>query len=366
MLNQKENFKTIYNYLKEDIINGVYAFGALLPTQEEVAQRFSVSRPTISKVYLALQENGYIRKKRGYGNQIIFEQPSSKAKYIIGLLLPGAGESEIFSVINDQLLHLSEEGDYNFLWEGTAANNAQTRRSMIEFWCKDYIKKEVDGILFSPVERIKDSNQINIQICNEISKANIPLVLIDRDIVTPPERSKYDLVGIDNFNAGCIMAKHLLDAGCEVVHFFYRPYSASSVDLRLSGVKDTVLKNNFLFNNQNIYCGDPADIEFVKSIKIDPGKTGIVCANDSTAAVLISSLDSIGYKISSDVLICGYDNMRYSDHLKFSLTSYEQPCKEIAIISVELILRRIKNKKLMPVKVNLEGEIKIRESSIFQ
>ncbi|MPN45655.1 hypothetical protein SDC9_193224 [bioreactor metagenome] len=58
--------------------------------------------------------------------------------------------------------------------------------------------------------------------------------------------------------------------------------------------------------------------------------------------------------------------MRYSDHLKFSLTSYKQPCEEIANLSIELIIRRIKNKNLLPVKVNLNGEIIVRESSKFE
>lgn len=359
----KINYKTIYNALKEDIINEVFLAGTLLPTEQNLAEKYSVSRPTIAKVYNQLQEEEYINKKKGLGSMVIYKRTNSI--YTFGLLLPGAGESEIFSIINDQLLKQSEKGKFNCLWDGATASSAEMRKILIDTCCENYIKKKVDGILFSPLERVTDAYQINLQICEKIFNANIPIVLIDRDILKSPERSKFDVVCIDNFSAGGIMGKHLIDAGCETIHFFSRPDSAFSVNLRLSGVKNVVWENKLHFNDENIYFGDPADIEFVKQIKVISGKTGIICANDSTAAVLMSSLDTIGIKISSDILICGYDDMKYSEHLKHSLTSFRQPCEEIADVSIELLLRRLKNKDLLPVTVNLTGEIVTRESSKF-
>jgi DNA-binding LacI/PurR family transcriptional regulator len=183
--------------------------------------------------------------------------------------------------------------------------------------------------------------------------------------VTFPERSDFDLVCLDNINAGSVMAQHLIHQGCEVLHFFYRPNSASSVDLRLTAVRDTVLKHDYAFDKHNIFCGNPEDIAFVSKMKIVSGKTGIICANDSTAAVLMSTIDALGIKISSDILICAYDNMKYSKHLKHSLTSFKQPCEEIANVSIELLKRRIKDNNRVAITVNLNGEIVIRESSKF-
>lgn len=357
------NYKTIYNALKEEIINGVYPVGALLPTEQNLGQEYSVSRPTIAKVYNQLQDEGYIIKKKGMGTIVL--QKHTKTTNTYGLLLPGAGESEIFSIINDQLLRQSESGKFNCLWEGATASNADIRRTLIETCCDNYIKKKVDGIFFSPLERVPDAYQINLRICDDIKKAGIPLILIDRDILNFPERSEFDIVSLDNFNAGCVMAQHLIDGGCELIHYFYRPDSASSVELRLSGIKDVVQKKKLDFNEQNVHCGNPEDVEFVKQIRINPGKTGIICANDSTAAVLMSTLDDIGVKISSDLLVCGYDNMKYSQHLKHSLTSFKQPCEEIANVSIELMIRRVNNRNLVPVAVNLAGEIVLRESSRF-
>lgn len=362
-MESKISHKSIYSKLKEQILKEAFPAGSLLPTEQTLAQKYAVSRPTIAKVYNQLQEEGFVKKTKGLGTVVIYQ--SSNTIYTFGLLLPGAGESEIFSIINDQLLKQSEIGRFNCLWEGATANSAEIRRTLIETCCESYIHKKVDGIFFSPLERVPDAYDLNIKICKAIQDANIPLILIDRDILTFPERSEFDIVWLDNFSAGCIMAQHLIDQGCEVIHFFHRPNSASSVDLRRSGVRDTVLKYGYAFDERNIFCGSPEDMDFVKQMKIIPGKTGVVCANDSTAAVLMSSIDALGIKISTDVLMCGYDDMKYSKHLKHSLTSYRQPCEEIANISIELLMRRLKDNKRIPITVNLLGEIVVRESSQF-
>ncbi|GHT68029.1 LacI family transcriptional regulator [Bacteroidia bacterium] len=363
MVQLKTNYKTIYNSLKEEIINNVYSTGSLLPTELQLAARYGVSRPTISKVYNQLQDEEFIKKKKGLGSVITYKGDNRKLTF--GLLLPGSGESEIFSIINDQLLKQSESGRFNCLWDGATASSADIRHSLINTCCNSYIEKKVDGVFFAPLERVPDSRKINLHICNEIQKAGIPTILIDRDIVNFPERSEFDLVCLDNFHAGAVMAKLLIDAGCEMIHFFYRPDSAYSVNLRLAGVRDMALNCHIRFDEQNVYCADPTDPDSVKKIRIVPGKTGIVCANDSTAAVLMSSLDAIGLKISSDLLMCGFDNMKYSDHLKHSLTSFRQPCEEIVNMSIDLMFQRVRNKTASPVTVNLYGEIIRRESSRF-
>ena len=90
-----------------------------------------------------------------------------------------------------------------------------------------------------------------------------------------------------------------------------------------------------------------------------------MCANDSTAALLMSSFDEIGKVIGRDLLICGYDDMKYAQHLKYPLTSYRQPCEEIANVGVELMLRRIDNPNVIPITATLNGEILARESTQF-
>lgn len=353
----------IFEALKEDILNGVYKKGTLLPAENELAKKYAVSRPTIAKIYNQLQGEGYIQKRRGHGSEVTHFKTRSTST--IGLLLPGSGESEIFTVINDQILKLSSKNNIQCIWGGSAASNAEIRKAQVEHDCENFIQQKVDAILFSPLERLPEADEINERIFNRIIKAKIPLILIDRGLKIKPGAAGYDIIWLDNFFAGAAMAQHLIEKGCTMIHFFHRPNSANSVDLRLAGTRDMVLNNQLPFTQEHIYCGDPADIDFIRTINITPGKTGIICANDSTAAVLLSSLEKINIKITSDCLICGFDNMKYGQYLRYPLTTYTQPCEEMTSISFELALRRINNYDYLPMSVHVNGRIIERESTIF-
>lgn len=360
----KKNYKTILDILKKEIEGGKYAFESLLPTENELAEKYCVSRPTITKVYNALQDKNYLTKKKGVGTRVIYQDIASES-FKFGLLLPGAGESEIFSVISNRFLKRSQEGMFSCLWEGATTGSAELRKGITEKCSMEYIEQKVDGVFFAPLERIPHTNEINNDICKRFTKAGIPLILIDRDIVEFPNRSLYDLVSLDNFAAGYTMAEHLLNAGCTVINFVYRPNSAFSVTLRHLGVAAAIRKKQMDFGNENLYCGDPEDQSFVENINIIPKQTGFICANDSTAAVLMSTMNAMGIGIATDVLISGYDDMKYADYLKYPLTSYSQPCEDITDVAIELMMRRVKNKNAIPLSVNLLGKIVARGSTIF-
>lgn len=359
----KENYKTILSGLRGQLQKGDLKYGALLPTENDLAEKYGVSRPTITKVYNTLQSENYVIKKKGVGTKVVYRNAKNNLKF--GLLLPGAGESEIFSAINNRFLEYSQAGKFECLWGGTTTSDAGIRKELTQKCSNDYISQGVDGVFFAPLERIPNADEINRDICRMFTEAKIPMVLLDRDIVEFPDRSLYDLVSLDNFHAGFSMAGHLLGKGCSDINFVYRPNSAFSVTLRRLGAAAAVHNKGLRFNNDNVYCGDPEDLEFAKSIKISAGNTGIMCANDSTAAVLMSSLDAIGVKVTADVLICGFDDMKYANFLKYPLTSYVQPCEEIADVAIELMMRRIGNKSAKTINVNLLGQIVVRESTSF-
>jgi DNA-binding LacI/PurR family transcriptional regulator len=361
----KYNYKNIYLDVKKNIEKGVFSTNSLLPTEQALSEYYSVSRPTISKVYNQLQTDKYVIKKKGLGTIVLYSSKIQKT-YKIGLLLPGAGESEIFSLINDRILHLSESMHFICLWDGATASDAEIRRNLIESCCQDYLNQDIDGIIFSPLERVIDADEINQRICDKISNAGVPIVLIDRDITSFPQKSPYDLVCLDNYSAGHIMAKVMIDAGCKYIHFFYRPFSAYSVTQRLHAIKNCIEDNGIEFSSKNAFCGKPEEKDFVRRIPIVPGKTGIICANDATAAVLMTTIEELGYKIGMDVLISGFDNMKYSSYLKCSLTTFIQPCAEIADMSVELLMGRLKKEsKRPPITVTLEGKLITRDSTHF-
>ncbi len=57
--------------LKEEIVSGAYMVGSLLPTEDELCTRFSVSRYTVREALRLLREDGLVSSRKGAGTVVI-------------------------------------------------------------------------------------------------------------------------------------------------------------------------------------------------------------------------------------------------------------------------------------------------------
>lgn len=57
--------------LKEEILSGVYPVGSQLPTEDDLCQRFSVSRYTVREALRRLRDDGLILSRQGAGTTVV-------------------------------------------------------------------------------------------------------------------------------------------------------------------------------------------------------------------------------------------------------------------------------------------------------
>ena len=57
--------------LKKEVLNGVYPVGTLIPTEDELCKRFSVSRYTVREALRVLREEGLVASRRGAGTKVV-------------------------------------------------------------------------------------------------------------------------------------------------------------------------------------------------------------------------------------------------------------------------------------------------------
>ena len=103
------------------------------------------------------------------------------------------------------------------------------------------------------------------KIAEILDKAEVPVVLLDRDLVPYPDWSRYDLVGIDNRRAGFTITSHLPRLGCSRVVFIGRPGSAPTVDARIVGYRGALADARITLE-AHIYRIEPYDQARVKEI----------------------------------------------------------------------------------------------------
>src|SRR3954454_16530828 len=164
----------------------------------------------------------------------------------LGLLIPGLGTTEIFEVICGELAGLARVHEYSLIWGGGAHPRVQADACIGEMreLCEQFIRREVGGVFFAPFERIAGREEVNWRLAESLRQAGIAVVLLDRDLGSSLARSEFDLVGIDNFAGGYLLADHLLKLGCRHLAFVARPMSASTVNARLAGVRVAMLDHS--------------------------------------------------------------------------------------------------------------------------
>src|ERR1700741_3922688 len=61
--------------LKDEIVSGVFPVGSQLPTEEELCERFSVSRYTMRQGLRHLREDSLVSSRQGAGSTVVPPRP---------------------------------------------------------------------------------------------------------------------------------------------------------------------------------------------------------------------------------------------------------------------------------------------------
>src|SRR6187399_3112537 len=265
--------------LADAIASGQYEPGQRLPSESELVKTFGASRPTVIRALRELQLSGVIERRAGSGSYV--RSDAASRGYTFGLLIPELGRTEIFEPICRGMAEAQHGGHHVLLWGSSLGDEANMEQQASQA-CRQLIAKKVSGVFFAPMELTPQRDAINRGVAEALDKAGIPLVLLDRDLVSYPERSRYDLVGIDNRRAGYVVTQHLIRCGCRKIVFLGRPGSAPTVDARIAGYKRAIAESK-LDNGPQVVRLDPGDQAQVKKVLQRLRPEAFVCANDFTA-----------------------------------------------------------------------------------
>ena len=193
--------------LWDDLAAGRYGQEGRLPSEAELARRFSVSRPTVARALQSLVEAGLVERRAGSGTFAKsggVKEHTAPATRVLALLMPDLRNTEIFQVIGGEIAGLARVHNYGLIWGGSGEPelDADSCPQHAEELCHQFIERRVSGVFFAPFELVPESDEINRRLAAMLREAGIPVILIDRDFVAYPFRSAFDLVGIDNMAGG--------------------------------------------------------------------------------------------------------------------------------------------------------------------
>lgn len=345
----------IFERLRREILSGKFGEEAGLPSETALARRFGVSRPTMSRVMLDMKREGLIVTRRGA--PAMLTRFAHNATGDLGIVVPGVCYAEIFPPIVGELKRLAEQGGWRVLAEPIRSDRPTVRMREARRIAYRFAKERVAGVVFQPMEFVADCTTASRDVLKHFDALGIPVLLLDYDIVPPPDRSKYDLVGVDNVSAGLAVGRHLVRTGARNVCFLQRPGAAPTVADRLRGVACAMLEANlpWSFRSHVLRC-EPDDRRAVARFVAARKPDAIVSGNDAAAARLKATLDALGR--ADGIRLAGFDDVAVAARL--GLTTCRLPLGDLALVAFQTLVQRIRSPHLPPLAVRLAAPLVVR------
>jgi LacI family transcriptional regulator len=354
--------QAISQQLLEAITSGKYPEHSRLPSEAQLVKRFGVSRPTVSRALRDLETRGWIERRAGSGTYVR-TPPSNAGARQLGLLATDLATTEIFELIAGELAIVARAEHYTLL--GTPAGlrpEDAPNREPSSSQCDRFVESRVAGVFFAPDECTGAEPAESRRIAQRLAEAGITVILLDRDFEPFPQRSEFDLVGVDNLAAGYLAAEHLLRLGCRCIAFLARPRSAGSVGARIAGVREALARWGVEQHPDWVQTGHPEDEDYVRGLLRRARWDALVTANDSTAAQLVETLTRIDVSVPRDLRVVGFDDAKHARSLPVPLTTIHQPCASIARVAYRAMRERLLDPTLPARSLLLTPRLVVRES----
>lgn len=353
-------YKQIWHSLKAAIDSGEYAPGVRLPSEFDLVSSYGASRVTVSRALKELQMGGYVERRAGSGTYV---RVTTTRYHTFGLLIPDLGQTEIFEPICQGMVAAEKDQHHVLIWARSLTSADSTVEDAREV-CSRLIASQVSGIFFAPIEGTPLKQEINQTVVSMMNEARIPIVLLDRDIVDYPERSAFDVVGIDNRRAGCVATQHLLSQGCRRIAFIGRQHLAPSCVARSLGYREAITNADKQVAAPMCEQLDPTDSVAVDKMLKRFNPDGTVCSNDRTAALLMRTMSDLGVSMPGDIRVVGFDDVQYASLVTVPLTTIHQPCGELGAAAIQAMAQRIVRPDMPARDILVNFKLLVRASSI--
>lgn len=358
---ENAKYRMLLESLKKDILGGKYTLEQPFPSVRALSRRFGLANTTVQRAVEALVQQGLVQRSQGAGSVVTRTGALRK----IGLIVPGIAVSEFFRPVVTTLIRLAQENGYTLLFGETYSNDPAKRVREARELAAEMIKNHVAGVLYQPFEAASNGMAMNQRILSVLDAKKIPVVLLDRDAVMPPERTAHDLVAINNVDAGERLARHMVAAGARRIGFLTRFTDVPNIESRLRGflcAKAVLESQRVRFE---VFRGAADDKTFIRrKMKGRNPPDAIVCDSDTTAAMLRQTLGDLGYSVPDDVRIAGFDDVRLASLMTPPLTTIRQPCEEIAEQAFRRLLARVQKPDLVPLEILIAAPLVVRASTM--
>jgi LacI family transcriptional regulator len=326
-------------------------------TITDVAKLARVSVGTVSNVLSGARKVSQERRQRvldaieqlGFKQNMLAQGLRRKSSPVVGLCVPLTSTS-YFSALVDAFEDVASSRGFAVMQVLTQQDPAREKQRIEEL-----LGYRVGGLLLVPSMEPGASYEM-------IEKSGVPLVVVDR----PAGEYSFDQVTFANRKAMQDVAGRLIELGHRRILFCVQQRRLSVTTQRIEGLRYAIRKSGEAVQYHVLTCA-PDEAGFLEQIRQelsgDAPPTAVIVSNSTLASWIVRSLHRLKVKCPKGVSVFAFGEPDWADLVTPRLSVVRQPIEAIARTAWELLIRRMNGAEDPAAKIEIEGEVIMREST---
>lgn len=329
-----------------------------LPSENQLAMKFSTTRITAKRALEDLQEEGYLYRIHGKGS---FISPSAvKSEELcsgdfVCMLLPNL-ESQFITKMVDGVQKILQRKGYHLMLvseKNTDLQNGKLIRRITELGVK--------GIIVFPSSQSRYNRELLMLAFNKF-----PVVFVDRTL------RDFDVSAVtsNHIDSSRRAVQLLFDKGCAKIGFVSRPPEHStSISRRIAGYEQAHIENDrTILSGNRLYLPkeDSEQLEkMIRFLRDNPDMDGLITYGGAMGYNTYRAIVHLGIRVPEQLKVIFFDDeySAFGDLLPFSPTCICQRSEEIGMKAAQLVLQYIQSKNVTIDKIMVPCDIIEREST---
>lgn len=353
-------YKQIAEELRKQILSAKSLKPYKLPTEQELCQKYRVSRQTVRQALLTLEEEKLITRRQGSGAYTIPQLIHLREKKLFLLI---SEENEYIYPRFISTLQAELRMQNLSLQILITKNSINTERKLLT-----QLLDESVFLLISEFPMSVFPNP-NIDLYEKLILSGTKVILLNQSALTLPGAFS---VYSDDMTGGILAGEHLISLQR------FKPYAllpdfAYNAHLRYAGLQNAYRNHQLPIPCDNIFFYSKKDLHLLRT-RQDTGFLtdfvrnhvhncdSVLCYNDEIAYRLIRELSYAGISVPGQIAVISFDNSYLCTLSNPSLTSLSLPPKEPAITLSAMVQKLLYEEeisnKILPWKILSRGSTK--------
>ena len=339
-------YRQLENYLRDRIARGDLRPGDRLPSLSEMRGDYDVSRTTVERVHVRLEQDGLIRREQGRGT-FVSEPPPPLQTGFIGFCASG--------LHSRPLTHY-----WNHLLEGVQQVAAREQLNIVllhpeksQGWDK------VDAVLIAETRE---------ESWRDLMPPELPHVAL-----LYPARSCASVLA-DDYRGGELAVEHLLALGHRRIACLESVGNAL-FKRRLAGYRDALQTAGIAPDPDWVWPVEMRDDDtfeargaatmaaWLLSGWHQTGCSAILAQNDHFAQGVMRALQEAGLRVPQDVSVIGFDGTEIGENTMPRLTSIAVPLAQIGATGMRILLHQMSDGEKSNAATVLPTQLQLRDST---